>query len=79
MKRVLILILALWGFLFTAAAKDNKEEDRKLIDKVAMWQIDHYAKVKHHDLAWTNGVLFRGMVEWAYYTDDARYYDFCGR
>lgn len=76
MKRVLILILALWGFLFTAAAKDNKEEDRKLIDKVAMWQIDHYAKVKHHDLAWTNGVLFRGMVEWAYYTDDARYYDF---
>ena len=41
-----------------------------------MWQIDHQTKVKHHDLAWTNGVLFRGMVEWADYTQDSRYYDF---
>lgn len=76
MRKTLILILTLFAVFTTVDARSKKDQDRVLIDKVAMWQIDHQTKVKHHDLAWTNGVLFRGMVEWADYTQDSRYYDF---
>ena len=76
MRKTLILILTLFAVFTTVDARSKKDQDRALIDKVAMWQIDHQTKVKHHDLAWTNGVLFRGMVEWADYTQDSRYYDF---
>ena len=76
MRKTLFLILTLFAVFTTVDARSKKDQDRALIDKVAMWQIDHQTKVKHHDLAWTNGVLFRGMVEWADYTQDSRYYDF---
>ena len=75
MRKTLILVAALFGLLVTTEAK-SRNGDRELLDKVATWQIKHYPEVKHHDLAWTNGVLFRGMVEWAAYTEDTRYYDF---
>nr|WP_302829677.1 glycoside hydrolase family 88 protein [uncultured Bacteroides sp.] len=76
MKRRLILFILLLSFLPNLKAVGQKEKDRELIDKVAIWQIEHQSQVKHHDLAWTNGVLFRGMIEWADYTQDDRYYDF---
>lgn len=76
MRKALILIVTLLSAFSTAEAKSSKKQDRELIDKVAVWQINHQPQVKHHDLAWTNGVLFRGMVEWADYTQDDRYYDF---
>lgn len=75
-KRVAVLLLAgvisVQGF----AAKKNKREDRAIIDRVAAWQIDNFPAVKHHNLDWTNGALYRGMVEWASYTDNQRYFDF---
>lgn len=76
MRKTLILIVTLFTVFSAVDAKSKKDQDRTLIDKVAMWQLNHQAKVKHHDLAWTNGVLFRGMAEWADYTQDSRYYDF---
>lgn len=76
MKKTFLLILVLLSILPGINAKGRKEQDRRLIDKVALWQISHQPQVKHHDLAWTNGVLFRGMVEWADYTQDSCYYDF---
>ena len=76
MRKILILVFSLFSIFSTVEAKSKKGQDRVLIDKVAMWQVNHQSKVKHHDLAWTNGVLFRGMVEWADYTQDSRYYDF---
>ena len=76
MKKILIGFFTLFAVFSTVEAKSNKEQDRVLIDKVAMWQVNHQPQVKHHDLEWTNAVLFRGMVEWADYTQDSRYYDF---
>ena len=72
MRKILILVFSLFSIFSTVEAKSKKGQDRVLIDKVAMWQVNHQSKVKHHDLAWTNGVLFRGMD----YTQDSRYYDF---
>lgn len=76
MKKILIGVFTLFAVFSTVEAKSNKDQDRVLIDKVAMWQVNHQPQVKHHDLEWTNAVLFRGMVEWADYTQDSRYYDF---
>lgn len=78
MRKTLILIFTLLLGCHMAEAKRGraKEDDRRIIDKVAMWQINNQSKVKHNDLAWPNGVLFRGMVDWANYTNDDRYYDF---
>ena len=58
MRKTLILILTLFAVFTTVDARSKKDQDRALIDKVAMWQIDHQTKVKHHDLAWTNGDCF---------------------
>lgn len=74
-KTTEFLIVLLLG-IFQVVRAENKKGDRELLDKVAIWQIEHYSEVKHNDLAWTNGVLFRGLVEWANYTNDTRYYDF---
>ena len=63
MKKILIGVFTLFAVFSTVEAKSNKEQDRVLIDKVAMWQVNHQPQVKHHDLEWTNAVLFRGMVE----------------
>lgn len=76
MRKGFTMILILLTAFSTVGAKSKKDRDRAIVDKVAMWQIEHQAKVKHHDLAWTNAVLFRGMVEWANYTQDEHYYDF---
>ena len=51
MRKTLILILTLFAVFTTVDARSKKDQDRALIDKVAMWQIDHQTKVKHHDLA----------------------------
>lgn len=76
MRKVFILVLILITFSSVLEAKNEKEQDRKLIDKVALWQIKHQSQVRHHDLDWTNGALYRGMVEWADYTQDSCYYNF---
>ena len=41
MRKTLILILTLFAVFTTVDARSKKDQDRALIDKVAMWQIDH--------------------------------------
>ena len=76
MKKTLLFIIALLILTPASHAKNKKTDDRKIIDKVAIWQINNQPNVKHRDLDWTNGVLFTGMAEWAKYTEDERYYNF---
>lgn len=57
MKKILIGVFTLFAVFSTVEAKSNKDQDRVLIDKVAMWQVNHQPQVKHHDLEWTNAVL----------------------
>lgn len=75
MKKVLFTVFC-YLFIAGVAVGKNKQNDRELIDRVAGWQIDNFAKVKHKNLDWTNGALYRGMIEWADYTNDKKYYDF---
>ena len=62
MRKTLILILTLFAVFTTVDARSKKDQDRALIDKVAMWQIDHQTKVKHHDRSatWQLCRLMRG-------------------
>jgi rhamnogalacturonyl hydrolase YesR len=43
---------------------------------VADRQIAGMAAVKHHPLDWTNGALYRGMVEWARTAEKPEYFEF---
>ena len=36
----------------------------KVCNAVAGWQIANHDKCGHHDLQWTNGALYKGMVAW---------------
>ncbi|KAA6341463.1 Unsaturated rhamnogalacturonyl hydrolase YteR [termite gut metagenome] len=74
MKKVISVLLLL--SLCIGSIYSQNKKDRQLIDRVASWQIENHSKSKHNKLDWTNGALYRGMVEWAYYTDNQRYFDF---
>ena len=47
MRKILILVFSLFSIFSTVEAKSKKGQDRVLIDKVAMWQVNHQSKVKH--------------------------------
>lgn len=68
MKKIFLLIFLLVGS-YTLAQKPfspdwKKGNIEKVCDAVAGWQIKNHAQVKHHPLDWTNGALYRGLVEW---------------
>lgn len=81
MKRQLILAVLITGISFSFA-KDpysgnlNKKEIGKVCNAVAEWQISNQDKVKHHPLDWTNGALYRGMMEWSKTSGNQDCYDF---
>lgn len=54
----------------------KKKNIVSVCNAVTDWQIAHQAEVKHHPLDWTNGALYRGVVQWAKTTDNAKYYGF---
>lgn len=63
-------------------AQDIKpQEVKKIMKKVADWQIDHFSDIysnrtqPHHPLDWTNGALYVGMVKWADMANDDTYYN----
>ena len=53
MRKTLILILTLFAVFTTVDARSKKDQDRALIDKVAMWQID--GPMEFCFVAWWNG------------------------
>lgn len=76
MKRKFLLLILFLGIIKTLNAYNQKEKDYELIDKVATWQLQNFKNVKHHELDWTNGVLFRCLFEWGNYTKNDKYYTF---
>lgn len=54
----------------------SSEQVKEICDRVADWQIEHYSEVPHHDLDWTNGALYKGLVEWAKLTNNEKYFSF---
>ena len=45
-------------------------------NSVADWQIDNISKSGHHELEWTNGVLYKGMTMWGAVSGQEKYLDF---
>lgn len=81
MKRTaLVIILVVWAALGSAqqpfSAKQSTKEVTEVCNAVAKWQMDNQHKVKHKPLDWTNGTLYRGMVEWAKMRGDTAIYNF---
>lgn len=56
-----------------------KEDVSKVMAAVADWQIANFVNVNHHNLAWTNGALYSGMMQWAKMSDDKKYLDWLYR
>ena len=46
------------------SGKTDKDNVSAVCNAVAAWQIANHANSRHHQLDWTNGALYRGMVEW---------------
>jgi rhamnogalacturonyl hydrolase YesR len=55
--------------------KDNPDSKKiiRIMEKVADWQIANQHTVKSHDLRWTNGTLYVGMMEWAKIAENGKY------
>jgi rhamnogalacturonyl hydrolase YesR len=50
----------------------KKREILGVMDSVATWQMRRFPAVKHHELDWTNGALYRGIFAWGKSTGDER-------
>ena len=57
----------------------NSEDIMKVMSAVADWQIDNFGSVPHHQLDWTNGALYAGMMELAKISPDRKYMDWLYR
>lgn len=69
MKKLLIALMVVALPLASQAKKTDK--DAALANKVAQWQIDNFGKElkrPRHDMDWTNGALYRGMLMWGEYS-----------
>ncbi len=51
----------------------NKKDIGQVVAAVADWQIKHMYLVPHHNLCWTNGALYSGMMQWAKASNDPAY------
>ncbi len=83
---LLILLLCI-GFVNTSCRDENKPPFdtvaiKSVLTFVADWQIENFTYLEEGNLhdygidAWTNGVLFLGMTDWAAIApDSARYYN----
>ena len=62
------------------AEEIQPEEVKKMMKKVADWQIEHFKdaysnkKEPHHELHWANAAMYTGMTKWAAMADDESYY-----
>jgi rhamnogalacturonyl hydrolase YesR len=78
-KQILIFFLFLGSVLYaeTPFSGDLKKKDVETVcNAVAGWQIANQDKVKHGQLDWTNGALYRGIVEWGKTAGNQNCFDF---
>ena len=78
----IVLIIFLISITQASNAQQIKPREVKAImKKVADWQIEHFRDnysnpvAPHHELDWTNGALYVGMVKWATMADDDSYFE----
>jgi len=86
LKNLILLTI----FLFVLSLNGQKiepSEVKKIMEKVADWQIENHndlkyraqnkrlSRGKHHMLDWTNGALYVGMSKWAKMADTDKYYE----
>jgi rhamnogalacturonyl hydrolase YesR len=86
LKNLILLTI----FLFVLSLNGQKIEPpevKKIMEKVADWQIENHndlkyraqnkrlSRGKHHMLDWTNGALYVGMSKWAKMADTDKYYE----
>lgn len=80
MRKILILLFVAISCGLNAqqpfSAEMKKEAIVKVCNAVADWQITHHGEVRHHQLDWTNGALYRGMTEWGKVSGNEACYDF---
>lgn len=82
MKRFCIILFAavLVPAILPAQNRFSSDMDRESVKEVcnavAEWQIANHQNCRHHRLDWTNGVLYRGMVEWGILTQNSGCIDF---
>ena len=81
MKRIIAasIIMAAAAFRLSAgpfSGKMNADDITRVCNAVAQWQIDHHSECTHNDLHWTNGCLYRGMIDWSVYCGNMRYAEF---
>lgn len=83
MKRIFLTICTLFIFSFFSVHADQPFSGemspaavRTVCDAVASWQIENFKKIKRNNLSWTNGALYRGMIEWANLEQSQEIFDF---
>ena len=64
---ILASILALCPF---PTPEEGISDVTAICNRVADWQMEHHDLATHNDMHWTNGCLFRGMLEWGLATSN---------
>ena len=70
MKHVLFCLMLICIVIDNVTADDfsGKLENNAVMEvccAVTRWQAEHHDECQHHDLDWTNGALYRGIIEWS--------------
>ena len=73
MKNTSVILFSV--IILNACVQNTKNEDEALIDKVIQWQIENINQVDTFpDRHWTRAALYRGMAEWAEFTQSESLY-----
>ena len=71
---ITLLVAVLLPASMPAQSRFSSDMDRESVTEVcnavAAWQIANHGSSRHHQLDWTNGALYRGMVEWGMLTQN---------
>ncbi|MDD4922022.1 MAG: glycoside hydrolase family 88 protein [Bacteroidales bacterium] len=80
MKKRLLVFMLLFGNMLYAetffSGYLQKKDVETVCNAVAEWQITNHPKAKHHLLDWTNGALYRGVIEWGKTSGNQKCFDF---
>ncbi|MDR1707186.1 glycoside hydrolase family 88/105 protein [Dysgonomonas sp.] len=79
MKNILTSILLCLPYFLVAqpfSSEIKKDKIIKVCNAVADWQIANQPSVKHNPLDWTNGALYKGMVQWGKTSSNNKYLEF---
>lgn len=79
MRNILTIILLCVPHFLVAqpfSSEIRKDKIMKVCNAVADWQIANQPSVKHNPLDWTNGALYKGMVEWCKTSSNNKYLAF---